>query len=159
MSQPRNDALAAAVLIVEDQAPMRAALRDLIQQSLPKIPVIDAPNGATALKLFDAHRPAFVLMDVRLPDANGVDLTHTIKQRCPVTMVAVTSVETNAHLAAQARAAGATAFIGKDDLFDQIVPLIRAAVSLRVWIDHSARGEALGDALGNVVRRLDANRA
>ncbi|MDQ5849031.1 MAG: response regulator [Pseudomonadota bacterium] len=126
------------MLIVEDQAPMRAALCDLIETWFPKLRVIHAPDGATARKLFDARRPAFVLVDKNLPDANGLDLARTIKKLSPATMIAVTSVETNAHIAAQARAAGAVAFIGKDRLFDELRPLIGAAVTLMEWMHGNA---------------------
>ena len=138
MNQPRSGALEAAVLIVEDHAPMRTALYDLIRHSFPKLRVIDAYDGASALAHFEAHRPSFVLMDINLPDANGLDLTRTIKKLSPATMVALTSIETNAHIAAQALAANAAAFIGKDKLFDEIVPLIGAAVTLTEWMGVTA---------------------
>jgi len=137
MSQSGNGALAAAVLIVEDHAPMRTALYHLIRHSFPRLRVIDAYDGATALAHFDAYRPSFVVVDKNLPDANGLDLTRAIKKLSPATMVAVTSIDTNAHIAAQAAAAGAVAFIGKDKLFDEIVPLIGAAVTLTGWM-HDA---------------------
>lgn len=135
MNQPGNGALKAAVLIVEQQAPMRAAIRDLVQLAFPGLPVIEAPDGAAALERFKACRPSFVLMDLNLTDANGLDLARTIKKLCPATMIAVTSIETNAHIAAQARAAGAAVFAGKDRLFDELKPLIGAAVALTQWLN------------------------
>ena len=134
MGQTASVAPEVAVLIVDDEATIRSALRDLIQTSYPQLQVIDAPDGATGRKLFDAHRPAVVLVDKNLPDANGIDLTRSIKKLSPTTMVAVISVETNAHIAAQALAAGAVAFVGKDRLFDEIVPLIGAAATLVAWV-------------------------
>ena len=107
MSQTASVAPEVAVLIVDDEVSIRSALRDLIQSSYPQLQVIDAPDGATARKLFDARRPAVVLVDKNLPDANGIDRTRSIKKLSPTTMVAVISVETNAHIAAQALAAGA----------------------------------------------------
>lgn len=134
MSQTARVAPEVEVLIVDDEASIRSALRDLITSAYPRLQVIDAPDGATAQKLFDARRPAVVLVDKNLPDANGIDLTRSIKKLSPTTMVAVISVETNAHIAAQALAAGAVAFVGKDRLFDEIVPLIGAAATLAVWV-------------------------
>jgi DNA-binding NarL/FixJ family response regulator len=140
MSLSGNGALEAAVLIVEDHAPMRTALYDLIRHSFPRLRVIDAYDGATALAHFDAHRPSLVVMDVNLPDANGLDLVRTIKKLSPATMVAAISIETNARVAAQALAAGAVAFVGKDKLFDEIVPLVGAAVTLTEWAGATAPG-------------------
>ena len=138
MSQTASVAPEVAVLIVDDEVTIRSALRDLIQTSYPQLRVIDAPDGATARKLFDARRPALVLVDKNLPDANGIELTRTIKKLNPATLVAVISIETNAHIAAQALAAGAVAFVGKDRLFEEIVPLIGAAATLAVWVGDTA---------------------
>lgn len=138
MSQTARVAPEVAVLIVDDEVTIRSALRDLIQTSYPQLRVIDAPDGATARKLFDARRPALVLVDKNLPDANGIELTRTIKKLNPATLVAVISIETNAHIAAQALAAGAVAFVGKDRLFEEIVPLIGAAATLAVWVGDTA---------------------
>lgn len=127
-----------AVLIVEDQAKMRESLNDLIWQSCPTLRRVVAFDGATALAQFEAHQPVFVLVDKNLPDTNGFDVTRKIKKLNPATMVAVMSVESNAHVTAQALAAGAVAFIGKEDLFDQVVPLVCAAVSVTEWMRDGA---------------------
>jgi DNA-binding NarL/FixJ family response regulator len=137
MGQAARVAPEVAVLIVDDEVTIRSALRDLIQTSYPQLRVIEAPDGANARKLFDAHRPAVVLVDKNLPDGNGIDLTRTIKKLSPATLVAVISIETNAHVATQAVAAGAAAFVGKDKLFDEIVPLIGAAATLAVWVGEA----------------------
>lgn len=150
MRQPRNRALAASVLIVDDDSPLRTALYDLLRHSFPKLRVVDAYDGATALAHFDAHRPSFVLVDVNLPDANGFDLARTIKKRSPATMIALTSIEANAHIAAQALAAKAVAFIGKDRLFEEIVPLIRAAVTLTEWAAGTRPDRRSGPARSSV---------
>jgi DNA-binding NarL/FixJ family response regulator len=142
MSQSANGARQPAVLIVEDQAPMREALYDLIRQSCPTLRVVDASDGATALAHFEAHQPALVLIDKNLPDRSGLDLTRNIKNLSPATMVAVISVESNAYVADQALAAGAVAFIGKDKLFEEVVPLVCAAVTLTEWIRHGTEMNA-----------------
>lgn len=138
MAQAARVAPEVAVLIVDDEVSIRSALRDLIQTSYPELRVVDAPDGATARKLFDAHRPAVVLVDKNLPDGSGIELTRNIKKLSPATLVAVISIETNAHVAAQAVAAGAAAFVGKDKLFDEVVPLVGAAATLAVWVGDTA---------------------
>lgn len=126
------------VLIVEDQAKTRESLNALIRHSCPALRSVVASDGATALAQFEAHQPVFVLVDKNLPDTNGFDLTRKIKERNPATLVAVISVESNAHLTAQALAAGAVSFICKENLFDQVVQLVRAAVTLTEWMRPDA---------------------
>lgn len=143
MSQPRNVASEAAVLIVEDHTPMREAIRDCIKSSFPGLSVIEAPDGATALKRVEAHRPSLVLMDINLPDANGLDLTRDIRKLRPTTIVAAISIDTSADMPARAWAAGAAEFIGKDKLFKALVPLVGAAVTLSNWMNGSGSDSSI----------------
>jgi DNA-binding NarL/FixJ family response regulator len=112
------------VLIVEDQAPMRAALRDFLALTFPAWQVLEAEDGATAMRVFGEHRPSLVLMDVCLPDTNGIELTRRFKALAPATAVVVMSIQNGAHIVEQALAAGAAVFVSKDRIFTELAPLI-----------------------------------
>lgn len=135
MSQSRNFAGEAAVLIVGGHTPMREAVRVCIERSFSALSIIEAPDRATALTYVEAHRPSLVLMDVNLPDANGLDLTRDILKRWPTTFVAAISIDASADLPARARAAGAVDFTSKDQVFKALAPLVGAAVSLTSWMN------------------------
>ena len=122
------------VLIVEDQAPMRAALRDFLALTFPAWQVLEAADGATAMSVFGEHRPSLVLMDVCLPDVNGIELTRRIKAIAPATAVVVMSIQNGAHIVEPALAAGAAVFISKDRIFTELAPLI---ARLRLLPDNS----------------------
>lgn len=109
-------------------------MRTSIERAFPGLSVIEAPDGATALKCVEGHRPCLVLMDINLPDANGLGLTRDILKQWPCTLVAILSADTGADLPEQARAAGAVEFISKDRLFKSLLPLVGAAVTLTDWI-------------------------
>ena len=113
---------------------MREAIRACIEGSFPGLSVIEAPDGATALTAVEAHNPALVLIDINLPDANGIDLTRDIVKQWPGMFVAVLSIETGADLPERVRAAGAVEFISKDTLFNTLLPLVGAAVTLTNWM-------------------------
>ena len=133
MSQPNSVRREAAILIVDDHAPMREAIRVCIEGSFSGLPIIEAPDGATALRYVEAHCPSLVLMDINLPDANGLDLTQDILKHWPCTFVAAISMDTSADISERARAAGAVEFIGKDNLFKTLLPLVGAAVAMTNW--------------------------
>ncbi len=68
------------ILIVDDESHIRRLLR----QSLEEIEeagceLIEAENGREALELIEKHRPALVLLDVMMPEMNGFEVCHTIK--------------------------------------------------------------------------------
>lgn len=113
------------VLIVEDRKSFRAVLREFLALKFPDCKLLEAATGARALQQFDQHQPRLVLMDIQLPDINGIEATRCIKARSPDTVVIAMSMMNEAHIADRALAAGATAFISKDHLFRDLEPLIR----------------------------------
>ena len=88
----------ATVLIVEDHAPMRAMLRAFLQAAFPACGILEAESGARALEICTARRPQLVLMDICLPDANGIELTERLKVSMSETRVIVISYLSGATL-------------------------------------------------------------
>ena len=117
------------MLIVEDQEIMRQMLREFLQSAYPDCSILEAGNGAQALSLCREHRPRLVLMDVSLPDANGIELTAQIKESLPGTSVIVVSQHTAQVYIDSARAAGAYAYITKDTLHRELLPAVAAALA------------------------------
>ena len=103
---------------------MRVALRDLLAFCGRAFHVLEAADGATAMRAITDHRPSVMLTDVGLPDTNGIELTRTIKAIAPETAVIVMSVQNGTQIAEQALAAGAVEFIAKDRIFTELPPLI-----------------------------------
>lgn len=128
MAQP-DPQMAPNILIVEDQPPMRRALRDLVQTAIPGSAVLEAETGEQALALSLAQHPDVVLMDVRLPDANGIELTARIRTLLPGTAVIVVSALTGRRYVEHARAAGAFAFVAKDHVYRDLLRLIESALA------------------------------
>lgn len=110
-------------LIVEDNKPFSAALREFLKMRFPQFDVHAAETGAAALNEFARLQPQMVLVDIQLPDINGIEITRRIKTQAPGTLVIAMSMLADAHIARSARAAGA-AFIGKDLLFQDLEPLL-----------------------------------
>jgi diguanylate cyclase (GGDEF)-like protein/PAS domain S-box-containing protein len=117
------------ILIVEDQDTMRRALRDFLELSLPAATVLEAADAASAFELCLAHRPALVLMDVSLPDGNGIELTGRIRSVLPDIAVIVVTQHAGPAYLERARAAGAGALVGKHALHRDLLPAIRSTVA------------------------------
>lgn len=118
--------MAKTLLIVEDQEPMRRTLRRFLRQALPDWTVIEAADGMAALAACAAHRPGVVLMDIMLPDADGIALTPQVKAILPGTKVIFVSYLGGETHVARALAAGGSAYVMKDRLFYDLVPAIVA---------------------------------
>jgi DNA-binding NarL/FixJ family response regulator len=113
-----------AVLIVEDQEAVRAALRELLRASFPRVRVLEAAHVAAAQEQFAAHRPMLVLTDIDLPGPSGIHLALLLKATAPQTVVIAMSIQTGRAVARRALAAGAAAFVGKDRIFEDLGPLL-----------------------------------
>jgi DNA-binding NarL/FixJ family response regulator len=101
------------ILIADDQKRTRLSLRALLSASLPEMEIWEASNGAEALKLAGDIRPQLVVMDIRMPELDGLAATRGIKRRWPEIKVLVLSMYPNHQT--EARAAGADMFVGKGE--------------------------------------------
>lgn len=103
------------VLLADDQALLRATFRILID-SVPDLSVVaEAADGQEAVDLTATHRPDVVLMDIRMPDVDGVAATAAICARPELsrTHVLVLTTFENDENVAKALRAGASGFLGK----------------------------------------------
>ncbi len=107
------------ILIVDDQADYRDLLRQHLQDNYK---IYEAENGA-ALKAFAQDQPDIVLLDVNLPDSNGLDLLPSVKKRWPGTEVIILTGAPSDHeavsWAVEATKRGAFNFLRKGAQFDR----------------------------------------
>lgn len=118
------------MLIVEDQDYMRRMLREFLQAAFPDKDILEAGDGRSAMQLCNEHRPELVLMDIGLPDANGIELTAQIKTMLPDTAVIIVSNNTGSAYTERARAAGAFAYISKEAVHKELLPAVSAALGM-----------------------------
>jgi len=117
------------MLIVEDQDQMRRMLREYLQSAYKDAVILEATDGARGVELCRSQRPQLVLMDVALPDANGIDLTAQITEMLPQTAIIVISQHAAQVYIERSRAAGAFAYINKAVVYRELLPAVRRALS------------------------------
>jgi DNA-binding NarL/FixJ family response regulator len=119
---------AVPVLIVDDQALFRAGLAKLLESD-PRVRVVgQAADGAEALKQVGALKPGVVLMDIKMPNVDGVEATRRIMAQYPGTKVLVlTTFDADSHVI-QALRAGASGYLLKDSQPSAIVSSILAVM-------------------------------
>lgn len=102
------------VLIVDDQQLVRSGFRLLLEEE-PDIAVVgEASTGVEAVAVAEMHKPDVILMDIRMPDMDGVEATRSIVQRHPDTRIlALTTFDDEPTVRAML-AAGASGFLLKD---------------------------------------------
>ena len=120
--------MAISLLIADDHEVVRAGLKSLIQGTDIRI-VAEANNGSAALKLALKHKPDLVLLDVRMPDGDGLSCLARIKLDLPNLPVVMFSTYDNPTYVARAVALGASGYLSKSASRKEIVAAIRTAAS------------------------------
>jgi len=101
------------VLIVEDDPLFRQILKEILASQFPSLSIMEAARGTEALRLFAAHRPGIVFMDIKLPGMNGLELTRKMKASDPgIPVIIITNHDTSEYRKA-ALECGADYFISK----------------------------------------------
>jgi DNA-binding NarL/FixJ family response regulator len=101
------------ILVVEDNSLMRRTLAETIRNRLAQAVIREAVNGREALSIIEETRPDLILMDIELPDSNGLDLTRRIKKRNPLTRIIVISLYDGPEYREAAAKNGADGFLSK----------------------------------------------
>ena len=101
------------ILIADDQKHARNGLKALLRVSMPHPEIWEATNGREAQDLAGEHGPDLVLMDVRMPEVDGLAATRWIRARLPQAKILVLSLDES--LANEALAAGADGFVSKGE--------------------------------------------
>jgi DNA-binding NarL/FixJ family response regulator len=121
----------ARLLIVDDHDLIRESTQ-LMLEGEPDLEVVgEAANGHHALELCRQLRPDLVLMDVRMPEMDGLTATREIKKEMPTISVLVVSAYESEDYRREAASAGATDYILKDAERYQLLEAVHAALGKR----------------------------
>jgi DNA-binding NarL/FixJ family response regulator len=115
----------ATILIVDDYAQLRALVREIVNKASDLHIVGEAPDGAEAMRLVQALRPAIVLLDLTMPVISGLEVLQWIKVEYPETKVIIVTVHTEDAYRQAAEASGADAFLLKKTLATDLLPTIQ----------------------------------
>ena len=115
------------ILIVDDQALVRGGFHLLIDAAPDMTVIAEAGDGVTAVALTREHRPDIVLMDIRMPDLDGIEASRQITSRSDLTntrILMLTTFDLDEYVFAALRA-GASGFLLKDTSPEELLNAIR----------------------------------
>ncbi len=115
------------VLIVDDQSRARQSLTALLATEPHLEEIYQAPSGSQALTLIECAPPHLVLLDARMPERDGIEITREIKRRWPHIKIIVLSMYSEYQH--EALSAGADAFLSKGEPPDHLLALVSSLTS------------------------------
>ncbi len=141
-----------SLLLVDDHAVVRSGLRLLLDAQEDMHIVGEAETGQEALRLVATLQPDIVLMDIKMPDMNGIEATAVIKERHPNTAVLALSMYEDDQYFFEMLKAGASGYIPKRAAPDDLVHAIRTVSKGDVFLYPTLAKRLVQDYL----RRVEA---
>lgn len=132
------------VFLVDDHMVVREGLKTLISAQPDMIVLGEASNGEAALPQIQACRPDVVIMDISMPELNGVQTTEQLKQLCPEVKVLVLSVHDDTSYLRQMLAVGAAGYILKHTAADALIQAIRIVAAGGLYLEPSLAEHVVG---------------
>ena len=112
------------ILLVDDNRTFLAAVKNFLD-TLPQVEVVgQAYNGRSALALAEQLQPDLVLLDIVMPEMNGLDTAAALQKMASPPRIVFLSMHDSAAYRTAARELGARGYIGKGDFVADLVPLI-----------------------------------
>lgn len=127
------------VLIVDDVSETRENIRKLLQFETDIEVVGAARTGKEAVQLTFEIKPDVVLMDINMPDMDGITATEAIRQRDQAAQIVILSVQGDPNYMRRAMLAGARDFLTKPPMADELISAIRRAGQMA----HSMRAQSV----------------
>jgi len=137
------------VLLADDHAVVRDGLRALLESGQDLRVVGIAGNGRDAVAEAQRLRPDIVIMDIAMPDLDGVEATRRIVDRSPDTRVLILSMYLSAEHIHRALQAGAQGYVLKESAGDEVIEAIRAVMAGKRYLSHRITETVIDDYLRN----------
>ena len=113
------------VFLADDHAVVRDGLRYLLEAQPEMVVVGDAGDGRETVRLVDQHCPDIVIMDIAMPELNGIEATWEIGKRCPSAQVIILSMHSTDEHIKRAVKTGARGFLLKESAGVEVVKAVR----------------------------------
>ena len=128
------------ILLADDHEIIRDGLRSLIEKQPGMQVVAEAENGQAAIKMNRKFRPDVIVMDIHMPELNGIEATRRIVAEFPDAKVVVFSMHSDQQFVIGALKAGVSGYLLKDSASEELARAIRAVADNRLYLCPQVKG-------------------
>ena len=122
------------IILADDHKIVRDGLRSLLEKHSGMEVIAEAADGRKALKLVRELKPDVIVMDITMPDLNGIEATRQITSGYPNVNVIALSVHSDKRFVLGMLQAGATGYLLKDCAFEELADAFRAVVESHTYL-------------------------
>ncbi len=143
------------IVLADDHAIIRQGLSSLIDKQ-PGMEVIgQAKDGREAIEIVKNLVPNIVIMDISMPNLNGIEATRSIHSEFPDIKIIALSMHSNKRFISNMLTAGATGYILKDTVFDELVRAIHIVASGRRYLSTGVADIVVSDYVNRLLKVSD----
>jgi DNA-binding NarL/FixJ family response regulator len=124
------------ILLADDHAVVRDGLRALLERQSDMVVVAEAGDGRECVQMAENHLPDVVLMDVAMPEMNGIEAARRIIAASPKTVVVMLSMHQDESYVLRSLKAGAKGYLLKDSPREDVLSAVRAASEGRSFLSR-----------------------
>jgi two-component system, NarL family, response regulator NreC len=147
------------VLIADDHAIVRAGLRTLIHSEPTMELVGEAAGGYEAIDLIEKAQPEVLVLDLSMPDLDGIAVIKKIKPRFPTLRILILTIHEDEGLLRAALKSGASGYILKGAAESELISAIRLILRGKLYVDPSMVRKLLSDDIAPAVQPLPPTEA
>jgi len=122
------------LMLVDDHDVVRVGLKTFLQTQDDLLVVAEASNGQEAIEKAIQVRPDVILMDITMPEMDGLEATRRLRCECPNCLILVLTVHDDKQYFSQMLVAGASGYITKQAAADELVAAIRAVATGAIYL-------------------------
>jgi len=135
------------VLLADDHQITRQGLRSLLEKKADIEVIAEAENGRKAVELAKQLSPDVVIMDITMPDLNGIEASRQIIRDNETTKIIALSIHSDTLFISEMLKSGADGYLLKDCAFEELEQAIRTVVGGKVYLSPSISGVVVEDYL------------
>ena len=145
------------IILADDHRIMREGLRALLEKQ-PDIEVLaEAENGRTTVELSRELKPNVVIIDIAMPDLNGIEATRQILAESPGVKVIALSMHSDRKFVREMLSAGASGYMLKDSAFEELGKALHAVINNQTYLSLGIADVVVKDYMGNIVAKDSAS--
>ncbi len=145
------------ILLADDHKLFRQGLRALIDKNHELNVVGEARNGREAIQMAAKSSPRVVVMDISMPDMNGIEATRRIAERNPSIKIIALSMHSNRRLVLEILKAGARGYLLKDCAFEELMTAIRTIMNGKIYLSPEISDTMIKDYIRNSTQKKDGS--
>jgi len=133
------------IILVDDHAIVRSGLARLMQQQSGMEVIAQADNGASAVRLAKEMSPDVMIMDIGMPDLNGIEATRQILRETPRIKIIALSMHSSKKYIREMFKAGASGYLLKNCPFEELTEAIKVVLDGKSYISPSISNVVIGN--------------